>query len=88
MRNIKLGGLAEQFLQPLRILQAGHLDQDAVGALALDRRLDGAELVDAPLDDFHRLPDGWRTRSTRPARLGQPDQPIADIKTMFTNARR
>ena len=53
-----LGGLAEQFLQPARILQARHLDQDTVGALALDHRLDGAELVDAALDDLDRLFDG------------------------------
>ena len=53
----QLGGLAEQFLQPRRILQARHLHQDAIDALALDRRLDGAELVDAALDDLDRLFD-------------------------------
>ena len=53
----QLGGLAENVLQPLRILQARHLDQDAVGALALDDRLGGAEFVDAPADHFDRLGD-------------------------------
>ena len=55
--EIELGGLAEQFLEPGRVLQARHLHQDAVGALALDQRLDGAEFVDAPLDDLDRLVD-------------------------------
>ncbi len=53
----KLRGLAEDILEPLRVLQAGHLDEDAVDALALDQRLDGADLVDAPLDDLDRLLD-------------------------------
>ena len=39
-RKVELGGLAEQLLQPRRVPQARHLHQDAVGALALDRRLD------------------------------------------------
>ena len=55
--EFELGGLAEQFLQPGRVLQARHLHQNAVGALALDQRLDGAELVDAALDDLDRLLD-------------------------------
>ena len=42
-------------LEPGRVLQAGHLYQNAVGAFALDQRLDGAELVDAPPDDLDRL---------------------------------
>jgi hypothetical protein len=41
------GGAAEQALDVLGIPLARHLDQDAVGALALDRGLAGAELVDA-----------------------------------------
>ena len=58
----QLGGLAKNVLEALRILQARHLDQDAVGALPLDDRLGGAELVDASADDFDRL--GHR-RATR-----------------------
>ena len=54
-------GAADQPLQRLRILQPGHLDEDPVGALADDRRLERAERVDAPVDDvaadLHRLPD-------------------------------
>ena len=76
----ELGGLAEQFLQPRRILQARHLHQDAVDALALNRWLDGAELVDAALDDLDRLlhrladalDDGGLGRS-------EPDQAVAGI---------
>src|SRR5262249_20102098 len=51
----QLGGLAEYVLQPLRVLQAGHLYDDAVVALTLDHRLGGAELVDALADDLDRL---------------------------------
>ncbi len=51
----QLGGLAKNVLEALRILQARHLDQDAVGALPLDDRLGGAEFVDAFADDFDRL---------------------------------
>src|SRR3546814_9125424 len=40
--------LAEQRLQALRVVEAGNLDDDAVRTLALDRRLAGARLVDAP----------------------------------------
>ena len=55
--EIELRGLAQKFLEARRILQARHLHQDAVDAFALDRRLDQAELVDAPLDDLDRLID-------------------------------
>ena len=50
MWKVSLRGLAENVLQALRILQAGHLHEDAVGALALDDRLGRAELVDAAAD--------------------------------------
>ena len=56
--KIEFGGLAENLLQSRRVLQTGHLHQNAVGAFALDRRLDQAELVDAALDDLDRLIDG------------------------------
>src|SRR4029077_17592682 len=55
--EIELRGLAQNFLQPRRILQARHLHQNAVETFALDGRLDQAELVDAPLDDLDRLID-------------------------------
>ena len=55
--KIELRGLAENFLQPRRVLQARHLDENAVGALALDGRLDQPEFIDAALDDLDRLID-------------------------------
>ena len=55
--KIKLRGLAENFLQPRRVLQAGHLDENAVSALALNGRLDQPEFIDAALDDLDRLID-------------------------------
>ena len=55
--EIELGGLAKQLLEPGRILQARNLDQNAVGAFALDQRFHRAEFVDAPLDDLDRLID-------------------------------
>ena len=74
--EIELGGLAEQLLEPGRILQAGHLDQNAVGTFALDQRLDGAEFIDAPLDDLDRLVDRL-AHALHDRRVGQrePDQP-------------
>ena len=56
--ELELRGLAEDLLQPLRILEARNLHQDAVGALALDVRLGRAERVDAPAQDLDRLIDG------------------------------
>ncbi len=56
--EVELGRLAEDILEPRRVLQARHLHQDTVEALALDARLDEAELVDAALDDFDGLIDG------------------------------
>ena len=57
MPELELGGPAEDILQALRVLQAGHLDEDAVGALALDVRLGRAERVDAPAQHLDRLVD-------------------------------
>jgi len=72
--EIELGGLAEQFLQPGRVLQARHLDQDTIGALALDQRLHGAEFVDAALDDLDRLVDRLaHAIGDRRRRNGEPD---------------
>ncbi len=55
--ELELGRRAEQVLQVLRVLQAGHLDQDAVVALALDRRFLGARGVDAAAQHLDRLVD-------------------------------
>ena len=61
----------------MRVLQARHLDQDAVEALALDVRLGGAERVDAAAQHFHRLLDGAADALVR-AGLGdiELNQPI------------
>ena len=56
--ELELGGRAEKVLEMLRILQAGHLDQDTVVALALDRRLLGARGVDTAAKHLDRLVDG------------------------------
>ena len=53
--EFEFGGLAEQVLQRLRILEAGHLDDDPVRPLAHDRRFAGAELVDAAAHDLGRV---------------------------------
>ena len=53
----QLGGLAEQRLDVLGIVDARQLDEDAVLPLAFDRRLLGAGFVDAPADDLDRLVD-------------------------------
>ena len=50
-----LGRRAEQLAQARRILQAGQLDEDAVGADALDRRFGDADLVDALAHDLKAL---------------------------------
>ena len=86
----QLCGLAEQFLQPRRVLQSGHLHQDAVHPLTLDRRLHRAELVDAAFDNLDRLIDRLadalvHRRLSHP----QPDQPasgIADVDAALPGA--
>ena len=73
--EVELRGLAENLLQPRRILQARHLHENAAGALALDGRLDQAKLVDAALDDLDRLIDGLADAfDDRRVRRGQRDQ--------------
>ena len=66
-----------------RVLQARHLDQNAVGALPLDQGLDRAELVDAALDDldrlFVRLPDAFGDRGLRHRKA---DQAAAGIRNL------
>ena len=74
----QLGGAPEQRLDVLGIVDAGQLDQDAVRALALDRRLLGPGLVDAAADDLDRLIDrlaaprlgGDRAEPHRPRAVG------------------
>src|SRR5262249_52979154 len=62
----ELRGFADDLLEVRRILQPGHLDENAIDALALDARLDGAELVDTALHDrdglVDRLPDALGDR--------------------------
>src|SRR5262249_7882639 len=78
--EIELGGLAQEFLESLRVLQARHLHQDAVDALALDQRLDGAKLIDAPLNDLDRLVDGLADAfEDRGIRERERDEPATDI---------
>ena len=63
-----------------RILQARYLYEDAIIALPLDQRLDGAELVDALLDDLDRLLDGLAEAIVhRGLRDGQSDQAVAGV---------
>ena len=50
-------GGAEDFLGARGVLDARELDDDAVGALALDKRLGDAELVDTVPDDVDVLVD-------------------------------
>ena len=64
----ELRGLADEILEPLRIAETRSLDEDAVLALALDRRLDGAELIDTARDDLDRLVDD-RAHALRQAGL-------------------
>ena len=50
----ELRGLADELLQLLGVLQAGKLNEDAVCALAHDRRFRRAHVVDAAVDGFDR----------------------------------
>ena len=56
----QLGGAADDILHLIGILHAGQLDGDAVLALLLDGRFDGAQGIDAVLDDLQGLADGER----------------------------
>ena len=76
--ELELGRLAQQVLERLWVLQAGHLHHDAVAARPDDRRLARAEGVDALAYDFDpRFP--WpaprldrRLRASGSARSGLP----------------
>ena len=75
--ELELAGLAEKLLEPLRVLQARHLDEDAVGALALDARLGRAGGVDAAADDLDGLVDGAANALVDARfRIGQRDQAV------------
>ncbi len=50
--------MAEERLEPLRVLQTRHLNEDTVDALTLDGRLGGAEGIDALADNLQRLLNG------------------------------
>ncbi len=78
--EFELGGLADDVEQPLRIAEPRHLHQNTVGALALDRRFDQAELVDALFDDRQSLVDG-AADAFGDGDVGnrQPDQAVARI---------
>ena len=68
----QLGGLADHALQPLRVALARRLDHDAVGALADDGRLAGAQRIDAPAQDLDRLVHRLgRARPLELRRVGQ-----------------
>ena len=54
----QLGGGADQFFQFAGRPDPRHLDQNAPGALLLDRRFAGADLVDPAPDDLEALLDG------------------------------
>ena len=56
--ELELGGVADQFQGPLRILDAGQLDDDFILALADNDRFGDAELVDPVAEDFQGLVNG------------------------------
>ena len=75
--EFELGCVAEDLLQALRVLQARHLHQDAVEALALDVRLGCPERVDAPAQNLHSLLDGTTDALVRTGfRHDELDQPV------------
>src|SRR4029077_14400160 len=75
-----LGGPTQEPFELGRILQARHLHQDTIAALALDHRLDRAELGDAALEDLYRLVEGLADPlGDGGRRHGEPDQPAAGV---------
>src|SRR5262249_50461615 len=76
----QLGGLAENFEQLLGIAEARHLNQNAIVSLALDRRLDEPELIDALADDLDRLIDDLPgTFKQRGLGRSEPHHATADV---------
>ena len=86
--EFELRGRAENFLEAIRVLQARHLHEDAVGALALDVRLGRAERVDAPADDFDRLVDGAAHASRTPLSVSSDLQKPVGAFANFERRRR
>ncbi len=86
--EFQLGGGADDFLEAVGVLQARHFDQHAVGALALDVRLGGAQTVDAAVQHLdgllhralHLVVDGG-------VGDGQPHQPVV-VGDVQPRARR
>src|SRR5690606_18662741 len=76
--EFELSGLAEQILKLLRILEAGHLHDDAVRALADDCRLARSERVDALAHDFGRAFHRVRDREVE-AGTGLADDEAAAV---------
>ena len=89
MRKVSFAVLPSNSFRRAGSCKPGHLHQHAVGALARDRGLDRAELVDAPLDDLDRLidrlPDALEKGGLGD---GQPEQAVAGIDDFDTCARR
>ncbi len=78
--EFELGGAAQKLQESPRIAEARHLDQDSVGALALNGRLDEAELVDALFDDGDRLVDRLpRALDHGGVRRGNADEPTSGV---------
>jgi len=76
----QLRGLAENIEELLRIAETGHLHQNAIVSLALDRRLHKTQLIDALADDLDRLVhDLADALEDRRLGRGQPHQPAAGI---------
>ncbi len=83
----QLGCLSKNVLEALRVLEARHLNENAVYALPLDDRLGGAELVDAPPDHLDGLGDR-RRHAVVDAFVGErePQQPgLRLVECQFRN---
>ena len=77
MRNSSFAVLPEDILQTLRVLETRHLDEDPVGALALDVRLGRAQRVDAAAKTSIAWSTARRTFSLMPASvIGELDQAV------------
>src|SRR5207248_10618137 len=81
--------LAEQLLQPHRILKTWNLHENAIGSLALDRGLHRAQLIDSPLDDLNRLIDRLTDAFVeRWLADGETDQPAPEISDLHAALAR
>ena len=86
----ELGRLAEDIEQLLRIPETGHLHQDAIITLALDRWFDEAKLVDALADDLDRLidhlPDALEQRGLRDREAHEAAPDVLDVERALAGA--